>query len=118
MTNTISVVQAEVLRENMQTIHSFLKQSYDEAKKQLENGVEFIQDGASFLKDEFVAFYEESGHCLNRMLLPVNNFIKDLQQIDLDLKKEMSIQSPYSLLMDGEMVPVEKVLTMPMEENY
>jgi hypothetical protein len=118
MTNTISFVQSKVLKENMQTIHSFLKQSYDEAKQQLENGVGFLQDRASFLKDELSAFYQGSGQCLNRMLLPVNNFVKDLQQIDLDLKKEMSIESPHTLLMDGEMVPVEKVLTMPMEENY
>lgn len=118
MTNANSFVQPDVLERNMLTIHTFLKQSYDEAKRQLGNGVEFLQDGASFLKDELAVFYQGTGECLNRMLLPVNNFIKDLQQIDAELKKEMSMESPHYLLMDGKMVPVEEVLNMPMEENH
>lgn len=117
MTNANSFVQPDVLEKNMISIHTFLKQSYDEAKRQLENGVEFLQDGASFLKEEFSALCHGTDQCLNRMLLPGNNFIKDMQQIDAELKKEMCIESPHCLLLDGKMVPVEEVLNMPMEEN-
>lgn len=118
MTNPVSVVQPDVLNENKQTINSFLKQSYDEARKQLENGVTLIQDGVSFFKEEFSVFYHETGLCLNRMALPVNNFLKDLTQIETELLQEVSKESPHYLLMNGEMVPVEKVLSMPMEENH
>lgn len=118
MSNPISVVQPDVLNENKLSINSFLKQSYDEARKQLENGVMLIQDGVSFFKEEFSTFYHETGLCLNRMALPVNNFIKDLPQIETELLQEVSKESSHYLLMNGEMVPVEKVLSMPMEENH
>jgi len=118
MTNTTSVVQPEVLQENKMTINSFLKQSYDEAKKQVENGVSLIQDSVSFFKEEFSSFYHETGLCLNRMALPVNNFLKDIAQIETELLQEVSKESPHYLLMNGEMVPVEQVLTMSMEENH
>ncbi|MBL7724679.1 MAG: hypothetical protein JNK27_11045 [Chitinophagaceae bacterium] len=117
MTNTNSFVQPDVLEKNMLTIHSFLKQSYDEAKKQLENGVTLLQEGATFFKEEFSTLFQETGQYFNRMLLPVNNFIKDLQQIDTELLREVSMQSPHHLLIDGEMMPVEKILEQPMEEN-
>ena len=52
------------------------------------------------------------------MALPVNNFLKDIAQIEAELLQEISKESPHYLLMNGEMVPVEKVLTMPMEENH
>ena len=118
MTNPISVVQPEVRKENKMTINSFLKQSYTEAKKQVENGVSLMQEGVSFFKEEFSTFYHETGLCLNRMALPVNNFLKDIAQIEAELMQEISKESPHYLLMNGEMVPVEKVLTMPMEENH
>ncbi len=112
MTNPlISVVHPEVLEENKMTINSFLKQSYEQAKKQ-------VEDGMFFIKEEFSVFYHETGQCLNRMALPINNFLKDLTQIETELLQEVSKESSHHLLMNGEMVPVEKVLTMPMEENH
>lgn len=111
-------MQPEVLSENKITINSFLKQSYDQAKRQVENGVSLIQDGAAFFKEEFSVFYHEAGLCMNRMALPINNFIKDFTQIETELLQEVSKESPHYLLMNGEMVPVEKVLSMPMEENF
>lgn len=118
MATTNSLVRPDVLQKNMQTIHSFLKQSYDEAKKQLGNGVAFVQGNASFFKEEFSAFYNETSQRLNRMLLPVNNFIKDLTQIEIELLKEVSIESPHLLLMNGEMVNIEEALSKKMEENH
>jgi len=133
MPNTsTSVVQPEILENNKTTINSFLKQSYEQAKKQIGSGVSFIQgsvayiqdsvsyiqDGVSFLKAEFSSFYHESGQCLSRMSLPVNNFLKDHTQIETELLQEISKESAHYMLMNGEMVPVEKVLGMPMEENH
>lgn len=119
MSNSLtSVVQPEILEENKMTINSFLKQSYDQAKKQAGDSAAFIQDKVSFLKEEFSAFFHETGQCMNKISLPVNNFLKDLKQIETELLQEISKESPHYLLMNGEMVPVEKVLSGPMEENY
>mgnify|MGYP003481465857 FL=1 len=100
------------------TINSFLKQSYEQAKKQVEGSVSFIQDGVSFIKEEFSVFYHETGQWLNKIALPVNNFLKDITQIETELLQEVSKESSHYMLMNGEMVPVEKVLSMPMEENH
>ncbi len=119
MPNTLtSVVLPEVLEENKITIDSIIKQSYEQVKKQTEDCVFFIQDRVLIINEQFSAFYHETGQCLNKIILPVNNFLKDISQIETELLKEISAVSPHYLLMNGEMIPVEKVLTMPMEENH
>ncbi len=118
MPNSISVVQPAVLKENKMTINSFLKQSYKQAKKQVEDGVSIIQESGNFIRGEISSFFYETGQCLAIMSLPVNNFLKDTTQIETELLQEVSKESSNYLLMDGEMVPVEKVLSGPMEENY
>ena len=117
MTNPLtSVVQPEVLEENKMTINSFLKQSYDQAKKQLEDGVSFLQDGISFIKDEFSSLYNQTGDCLNKMVSPVNNFLKDPTQIDAEFKQEEFKIAEQST--SSNIIPLEIALLSPMEENY
>ena len=112
MTNSlISVVKPDVLEENKLTIHSFLKQSYNQAKKQLE-------DGVSFFKEEFSAIYDKTGQYLDRMVLPVNNFLKDLKQIDSELIQEISSESTEIFFLNGRITTIDQALTLPMEENY
>ncbi len=107
-----STVQPQVLNENKLTINSFLKSSYNHAKKGLE-------DGVSFIKDEFSAIYDKTGQYLNKMVLPVNNFLKDLTQIEAELLQEVSKESEQYICLNGEMVSVEQVLSSHvMEENY
>ena len=120
MTNpTTSVVLPEVLDENKISINSFLKQSYNQTKKQLEGGVNLIQDGVTFIKDEFSAFYHETGHYLNKMVLPVNNFLKDHTQIEIELQQEFNRESSQLVSLTGIMVPLDQALTSEfMEENY
>lgn len=100
-----SVVKPDVLKENMQSILSFLKESYDSAKRN-------VQDGASFFKEEFTFFYDKTGAYINRMLLPVNNFLKDLTQIDTELEEENNKGLKHLI------VPAEQAAKGPMEENY
>jgi len=119
MTNQVnSHVQPEVLKENKVTIHSFLKDSYNQVKKQIDDGVAAIEDGVSFLKNEFHAAYDRTGDFINRMTLPVNNFIKDIGQIETELKHEVSSSPEQLICLHGTMVPVDQVLASPMEENY
>ena len=113
-----SSVQQETLNNNRVSINSFLKDSYNQAKKQLGEGVLFIQDGVSYIKDEFSDIYDKTGHYVNRMVLPVNNFLKDLTQIDTELRQEVCKESAQFLTLDGKLVPVDQVLLQPMEENY
>jgi hypothetical protein len=112
MTNSLtSVVKPDVLDENKVTIHSFLRDSYTQAKKQL-------KDGVSFFKEEFSAMYDRADQYIDRMLLPVNNFLKDPKQIDSELSQEISPESTELVCLDGKIIPVEQALSQPMEENY
>jgi hypothetical protein len=47
-----------------------------------------FQDGVSFVKDEILDIYDRAGSCINKMVLPVNNFLKDLTQIENELHLE------------------------------
>lgn len=114
-----SVVKPEVLNENKQTIHSFLSESYANAMKQLDEGVHRIQDGFNAFRFEVSAMYGKTGEYLNRMASPVNNFLKDLSQIDNEMLAEFSKATTQPMMsLDGQLVPVEQVLNQPMEENY
>lgn len=116
MTNPKSVVKPEVLIENKMTIHGYLQQSYKEAKKQLDNGITCIQDGISFIKDEFSGFHQRAAEQISRIEWPVNNFLKDTFQLESELRKEINPQDDYPLT--GTIIPMEIALQSPMEENY
>ena len=118
MPDQTSFVKPDILTNNKITINTFLKQTYDGAKKQAAPGVTLIQDGVSFIKEEFSFFYHEAGLSLHKMALPVNNFLKDLAQIENELLQEISKDSPHYVLMNKVMIPVEIVLSEMMEENY
>jgi hypothetical protein len=109
MTNPLSVVNPDVLKENKSSIRSFLKDSYSNARKN-------IQDGVSFFKDEFSAFYNKTGTYLNQMMLPVNNYLKDNMEIETELHQAKSNDPAASSY--GHLVPIEEALRSPMEENY
>jgi hypothetical protein len=102
-----SVVSQDILTENMQAFQSFLRQSYDTAKKQWD-------DGVSFFKDEFSTLRNRTGTYLNRIVLPVNNFLKEVDQIDSELKTEKVNFSNGSAV-----IPVELAAAISSgEENY
>lgn len=106
-----SVVNPDVLADNMMTIHHFLRESYQQARRQL-------QDGVSFFKEEFTEIQVMAGQYVNRMMLPVNNFLKDISQIDHELQLEVNKEPGQYVLLQGRTVPVDEVLAGPMEENY
>ena len=109
---TSSVVKPEVLSENMLLINSFIKQSYSQAKKQ-------VQDGMSFIKEEFTSLYDMTTNCLNRMALPVNNFLKDISQIEAEFRRELRIiEDPNKASSPGIVHINIAAATGSMEENY
>ena len=109
MSSQTNLSDPAILNENKMTINSFLRQSYDTAKKN-------IEDGASFIKDELNTLYDKTSECLNRMALPVNNFLKDHIEIESEMQQhEMSVAENHSA---SNIVPIEVALLSPMEENY
>src|SRR5690349_1493809 len=86
-----SVVRPDVLKENRMSIHTFLRESYAIAKQQLQGNIDAF-------KDELRTF----------IALPINNFLKDITQIDQDFQKTPKIVSI------SEAVSTAII----MEENY
>lgn len=106
----------EIIDENRMSIHTFLNGSYDHAKKQIGHGVSMLQDGMSYIKDEFSSFYDKTGTYITNMLSPVNNFLKDLSQIETEFQQEeFNTMSPVT---SCTIIPIEVALQSPMEENY
>ena len=52
------------------------------------------------------------------MVLPVNNFLKDISQIEKEFENGGRIQHDFRLCIGGQMLPASDVLKMDMEENY
>jgi hypothetical protein len=106
-----SKVDPEVLRENKMTINQFLRESYTKANQRWQHGV-------SFFKHEFFALRRSTRKQFNRMLLPVNNFLKDGSRIESELQVELNKEPKQHIVLEGRMVPVGDVLEGPLEENY
>lgn len=109
-----SVFNPEALNENMTTLNSVIRQSYSQAKKHL-------QDGITVIKDEFIGIYDKAESYFNIIALPVNNFLKDLTQIDAEFQRELdreTLQFTPALNSNGNLIPIEQALNGRMEENY
>jgi len=102
--------QLSSLAENLNAIHEFVKTSVNE--KTL-----IISKGLSGMREDITESFNEKSSYRN-LLTPVNNFLKDLTQINRDFEEEQNRENEYYICLNGKMVPASKVLSMPMEENY
>ncbi len=100
--STLNLIQPPQVAETMHSFNVLLHQSYAQAKKQL-------QEGVTVIRDEFSSMYDKAGSYFNRMALPVNNFLKDISQIEKELQLEISKER---LQAGHATVPVY------LEENY
>lgn len=97
------------LGKNLGTVHNYLKDTFAEKKKGL-------ADGLHFFKEELSG---TTGKCIDLVTLPINNFLKDVGQIEKEFKEEFTKSTEYCICLDGEMVPASEVLSRyTMEENY
>ena len=114
MSSTPSFIPTDMNSHNNVPMNSMLKHSYDQAKKHFQGGVSAIQGGITVIKDEFLGIYDKATSYMNKMALPVNNFLKDLSQIDAEFKAELSSKTfgPCGI------IPIEEALKGPMESNY
>jgi hypothetical protein len=99
----------EIKKDNPTSLHSFLSASCSNARQ-------VLKDGTSFIKDEFTSLYTMAETQLQKMVLPVNNFLKDMIQLDREIEYESKKQA--GLIGEGNFVPLEQALLSPMEENY
>jgi hypothetical protein len=100
--STLNLIQPQQVAETMQSFNERVHQSYIHAKKQ-------FQEGVTVIRDEFNSMYDKAGSYFTRMVLPVNNFLKDLSQIEKELQLELSkerLQAGHS------------VIPVYLEENY
>jgi hypothetical protein len=92
-------------------IQQYLKGNYQKRVKEMNAGM-------AFFKDEINGAIDKTGACINLLTLPINNFLKDFAQMDLEFEHERTINASYCICLDGTMLTEADVLSMPMEQNY
>ncbi len=71
------------------------------------------------LKDELVRFGTEVEYCFSIITHPVNNFLKDLNQIEKDFMMELGAETvAVQPTPAGRIIPIDEALKGSMEENY
>jgi len=113
-----AIANSEFVNENVLPMNSVLKNSYDHAKKHIQGGVLVIQESITVIKDEFIGIYDRAATMVNKMALPVNNFIKDLTQIEAELQAEITPKNLSTSRNGCTLIPLEEALKGRMEENY
>ena len=108
----------DLLKENTTPMNNVLKNSYDTAKKHIQGSVNVIQGGITVIKDEFIGIYDKAATIVNKMALPVNNFIKDLTQIEAEFQAETATKSFTPSRSGCSLIPLEEAMKGRMEENY
>ncbi|MFT3980677.1 MAG: hypothetical protein QM687_09435 [Ferruginibacter sp.] len=77
-----------------------------------------IISGISLFKGRLSYAGEKTVDCITQVVLPINNFLKDIQQIETEFDLSGKMVHDFTLCMDGRMVPASEVLKWDMEENY
>jgi hypothetical protein len=114
--STLTVFKEEsVMPEKL--VPGMIKQSIDQVKNIMQDGLNVIQDSVTVIKEEIIGIYDKTASCINRMILPVNNFIKDFTQIDAEFQAELSKDAAF-VTPRPNIVPIEIALNGYMEENY
>lgn len=111
MTNSsLTVLKQDSLAEKL--LPTVITESYTHAKKHL-------HDGITALKDEFIGMYDKAATCINKIALPINNFLKDIGEIEAEFMNETHKESLRSTTPVVAMsFPCEQALNGYLEENY
>lgn len=97
--------------KNLAAVHHYLKHAYQEKRHA-------FTEGLSFFKEEFSGKLDNTGRYIDHVTLPINNFLKDIHQIEKEFKEEVNKSTEYCICIDGRMVPASEVLKCSVEENY
>ncbi|MES2849825.1 MAG: hypothetical protein V4685_12265 [Bacteroidota bacterium] len=112
MEKNIRTDKSSVFEKNIEAVHHYFKNTLSETKKEISEGFTSFKEGISDKLNKTGAYIK------NDLVLPVNNFIKDVTQIEKEFEAERRNNGEYCICIEGKMVPADEVLKMPMEENY
>jgi hypothetical protein len=111
MTNSsLTMLKQDSFAEKL--LPSVITESYTHAKKH-------FHDGITAIKDEFIGMYDKAATCINRIALPINNFLKDIGEIEAEFMNEIqkeSLRTTAPALIVA--FPSEQALNGYLEENY
>lgn len=101
-------------------MNSFFQLSLNPTESLIDNRLtDNIQSGITFLKEGLSEAIDKTGDRIQQHIVhPVNNFLKDLTQMDIEFKKVQELESEFRLCLNGDYVTAADILRMPMEENY
>ena len=99
------------LNRNIDAVQHFVMNTLQDTKREIGESLHYFKDGIA-------GRFNKTGAYLNSLVLPVNNFIKDVQQMEQEFELERTKNSEVCICLDGRMVPASEVLKMDMEENY
>ena len=101
-------------------MNAFFQLSLNSSESLIDNRLtDNIQSGISFLKEGISnAFDRTTGRINHHIVNPVNNFLKDFPQMDMEFKSVQETDSEFRLCLNGNYVTASDILRMPMEENY
>lgn len=104
--SSVSLTQPEARKENKLSLRGYREHSYNQIKKQQQDGFTVL------FKEEFPEMSKRPLPYSDRMLLPVNNFLKDFTHIEEDFREELTSNR-------AAIIPIEQALeSAHMEENY
>ena len=104
-------VRLEAVIDGINSLHDFLKHTYNDQKEKLSECVDIFKDGLT-------EAFNVTSSCVNSVLLPINNFIKDLTQMEEEFRQEHLKNEEQYICLEGQMISRAEVVTLPMEENY
>ena len=110
-TGILHLPNSTVLIRNIDTVQTYFKNTFSETKKE-------ISESFSSFKDGITGTFNKTGAYISDLVLPVNNFIKDISQIEEEFEEERKKNEEYCICLDGQMIPATDVLNLQMEENY
>jgi hypothetical protein len=104
-------VSLEAVSEGINSLHDFLKHTYHDQKVKLSECVDIFKDGLT-------EAYNVTSSCVSSVMLPINNFIKDLTEMEEEFRQEHLKSESQYICLEGQMIPRSEVISLPMEENY
>lgn len=109
----MSALLNEGLTDHLLSLNSVIQKTYQQARKQ-------IGESVQFLHDEFIDLGRQGKAYFDRMAEPINNFLKDGHEIDHDFRREIDRETvQFSAAMPrGNIIPIDQALKGFMEENY
>ncbi len=103
---------SSAFEKNIDAVQHYIKNTFNETRKEISDGLTSFREGLTDRLNKTGAYIK------NDLVLPVNNFIKDIAQIESEFAAEQKNNAEYCICIEGKMIPAEEVLKMPMEENY